>query len=438
MFRLPLSVRAFTSIVHLISFALFSFVLSAFYRPSLRLLPTSILFLVALLGLNSVAVAQYTVRGTIVDKETKEVLPFVSISVAGTTNGTASNANGEFTLVLKDVPRTLVFSELGHLRDTVRVTQANYTTPLQVAMAPASVALPEVKVNSYPFQLVEKAFRQLQSNYSKKFYGKAYYRQLTRISNEPTELQEVVWNVKSNPARIEGTAIAHGRYAAKQAATAFSNFSIYTRRYGLYDAGIDSTKSLALLSPNTVKNYLLELKGLLDQDSSTIAEITFETRPEVKYQSSGTIWINIETNKIVRYKMTQPSFTATSSNPNQKFKNPKLSVDMVFQPTDAPVSPLDHMQVDLTADLVTGTKSGTVPLSVTSFTYFYDTSTTPTNIPYARASLDDRDLETIKATKYDPEFWANNPVVQRTPVEDEVVASFEKKGAFGTMVKKAK
>jgi hypothetical protein len=396
------------------------------------------LFMLALLALPLGAAAQFSVRGTVVDKETKEPLPFVSIQVIGTTNGTASNVNGEFTLVLKDLPRTLVFSELGHLRDTMRVTQATHNTPLQVAMAPASVVLPEVKVNSYPFQLVEKAFRQLQNSYSRKFYGKAYYRQLTRISNEPTELQEVVWNVKSNPARIEGTAIAQGRYAAKQAATAFSNFSIYTRSYGLYDANADSTKSLALLSPNTVKNYLLELKGLLDQDSSTIAEITFETRPEIKYRVEGTIWIDIETNKIVRYKMMQPNFTAKSSNPNQKFKNPKLSVDMVFKPSDdAPVSPLDHMQVDLTADLVTGTKTGTVPLSVNSFTYFYDTSTTPTKIAYARPSVDDRDLETIKATKYDPEFWANNPVVQRTPVEDEVVASFEKKGAFGTMVKKA-
>ncbi|MBO0358897.1 carboxypeptidase-like regulatory domain-containing protein [Hymenobacter sp. BT186] len=404
------------------------------FRSSL----TAGLFLLALLALPFGAAAQFSVRGTVVDKETKEPLPFVSIQVVGTTNGTASNVNGEFTLVLKDLPRTLVFSELGHLRDTLRVTQATYNTPLQVAMAPASVVLPEVKVNSYPFQLVEKAFRQLQSSYSRKFYGKAYYRQLTRISNEPTELQEVVWDVKSNPARIEGTAIAQGRYAAKQAATAFSNFSIYTRSYGLYDVNADSTKSLALLSPNTVKNYLLELKGLLDQDSSTIAEISFETRPEIKYRAEGTIWINIETNKIVRYKMTQPNFTAKSSNPNQKFKNPKLSVDMVFKPSDdAPVSPLDHMQVDLTADLVTGTKSGTVPLSVNSFTYFYDTSTTPTKIAYARPSVDDRDLETIKATKYDPEFWANNPVVQRTPVEDEVVASFEKKGAFGTMVKKA-
>ena len=396
------------------------------------------LFVAVFLTLPFGAAAQYAVRGTVLDKETREPLPFVSIQVLGTTNGTASNANGEFTLVLKELPRTLVFSELGHLRDTMRVTQASYTTPLQIAMAQASVVLPEVKVNSYPFQLVEKAFRTLQNSYSRKFYGKAYYRQLTRISNEPTELQEVVWNVKSNPARIEGTAIEQGRYAAKQAATAFSNFSIYTRSYGLYDANADSTKSLALLSANTVKNYILELKGLLDQDSTTIAEISFETRPEINYQSSGTIWINIETNKIVRYKMMQPNFTVKSSNPNQKFKNPKLSVDMVFQPSDdALVSPLDHMQVDLTADLVTGTKTGTVPLSVTSFTYFYDTSTKPTNVRYARPSLDDRDLETIRSIRYDPEFWANNPVVQRTPVEDEVVASFEKKGAFGTMVKKA-
>ena len=98
------------------------------------------------------------------------------------------------------------------------------------------------------------------------------------------------------------------------------------------------------------------------------------------------------------------------------------------------VAPLEYMKVNLAADLVSGKQA--TPLTVSSFTFFYDTSTTPTTIPYARVSVQDRDLAAIKAIKYDPEFWANNPVVQRTPVEDEVIASFEKKGAFGTMVKK--
>jgi hypothetical protein len=75
-------------------------------------------------------------------------------------------------------------------------------------------------------------------------------------------------------------------------------------------------------------------------------------------------------------------------------------------------------------------------MSVAAFTFFYDTSRKPTNLPYSKVSSSERDLEAIKKTKYDPAFWANNPVVKRTPLEDEVARSFEQKGAFGTMVKK--
>lgn len=390
--------------------------------------------LLLLLAVAHFSQAQVQLRGVVRDKDTQEVLPFASVAVPGTTNGTTTNLEGEFSLVVKSLPVTLQVSELGHVRDTVRVTT---NAPLNIELASATVALPEVKVASFPYQMVDRAFRTLQSNYRRTYYGRAFYRQITRIDDQPTELQEVVWNVKSNPARILGTTLAQGRYAAVQAPINLNNFSVYTRKYGLFDPRQDSTTSLALMSPNVEKNYLLELKGIVGEDSTGgVAEITFETRPELSYRAQGTVWIDIETNQIVRYRVTQPSFTGSTNNPKQQFTNARLAIEMSFKTDEkSPVAPLELMKMDLTTDL---TEPGKKPLAikVSSFTYFYNQSTTPQRLPYAAASLSDRDLQAIKALPYDPEFWANNPVVKRTPAEDEVVAAFEKKGAFGSMVKK--
>ncbi|WP_345108347.1 carboxypeptidase-like regulatory domain-containing protein [Hymenobacter algoricola] len=394
--------------------------------------------LLALLLTFSAARAQVQLRGTIIDKDTKEALPFASVSVNKTTIGTTTNVEGEFLLSVPKLPVTLILSELGHLRDTLRVT--SNAELLRIPLASAVVALPEVKVGSYPYQLVNHAYEEIEKNYGRKYFGKAYYRQITRIAKEPTELQEVVWNVKSSNARIEGTTIAQGRYAAVPSLTSFANFSLYTKSYGLFDANADTAKSLALLSPNVVKNYLLELKGVLagvDSLKGGIAEIAFETRPELtRYRAEGTIWIDIDTYRVVRYHMTTPNFTATTNNVNQKFRNTRLELEMAFQSTEDPVAPLEYMKVNLSAELITPGKPA-APLSVESFTYFYDTSRTPTGLPYARVSVQDRDLAAIKSVKYDPAFWTNNSAVKRTPVEDEVIQSFEKKGAFGTMVKPA-
>ncbi|WP_345072321.1 carboxypeptidase-like regulatory domain-containing protein [Hymenobacter fastidiosus] len=382
------------------------------------------------------AQAQVQLRGTIIDRDTKEALPFASVSVNKTTIGTTTNVEGEFSLSVPRLPVTLILSELGHVRDTLRVT--SNAELLRIPLASAVVALPEVKIGSYPFQLVGHAYEEMERNYGRKYFGKAFYRQLTRIADQPTELQEVVWNVKSSNARIEGTTIAQGRYAAVPSITSFSNFSLYTKSYGLYDANADTATSLALLSPNLVKNYLLELKGVLAGPDSTkggIAEITFETRPELtRYRAEGTIWIDIDTYRVVRYHMTTPNFTASTNNVNQKFRKTRLEIEMAFQSTEAAVAPLEYVKVNLNAELITPGKPAT-PLSVSSFTFFYDTNTTPTGLPYARVSVQDRDLAAIKSVKYDPEFWVNNSAVKRTPVEDEVIQSFEKKGAFGTMVK---
>ncbi len=48
---------------------------------------------------------------------------------------------------------------------------------------------------------------------------------------------------------------------------------------------------------------------------------------------------------------------------------------------------------------------------------------------------DASDYRLIDKTEYQPEFWQNNPIIQRTPIENNVVNSFEKYGSFGEMFK---
>ena len=402
--------------------------------PSLRPAAVRLALLLLLLGGSLAAQAQYQVRGAIIDKDTQEPIPFAGVGVLGTSLGTASNAEGEFVLSLPSGPQQLIVSEIAHVRDTVAVAGAG--PALRIVLASASVTLPEVKVASYAFQLVNRAYEHLQENYNTKFYGKAYYRQVTRIGDEPTELQEMIWNVKSNDARIEGVTTTQGRFAAQQALFNFSNFSFNTKAYGLFDPRQDTATSLALLSPSVFKNYYVELVQILENGDGNVAELSFETRPELRgYQAKGTVWVDADTYKVLRFRITTPNYTSASRNPNYKLADTQLEFDLVFKSNAEPVAPLDHIKVTLTADIV---RPATPPkkLAVSSFTYFYDTSEKPTGLRYGTVSLREKDRETIRGTKYDPEFWANNPVVQRTPVEDEVIQAFEKKGAFGTMVGK--
>ena len=72
---------------------------------------------------------------------------------------------------------------------------------------------------------------------------------------------------------------------------------------------------------------------------------------------------------------------------------------------------------------------------VSSSTYFYNSRPTPNaSVTYAPTKGGEVDLATIKKITYVPAFWQNNAVVKRSPIEEQVMKSFEQKGAFGTML----
>ena len=86
--------------------------------------------------------AQGTIQGVVSD-ETGVPVPGASVVVKGTTNGTISDFDGNYTITVDGFPATLVFSSLGYSTKEVRVTGA---TTLNMMLAESVTGLDEVVV----------------------------------------------------------------------------------------------------------------------------------------------------------------------------------------------------------------------------------------------------------------------------------------------------
>ena len=377
------------------------------------------------------AAAQSRLTGKILDAATGQPVPYASVSVLNTTAGTTSNAEGEFELKAS-LPGRLVISELGHRRDTVAVAAA--TAPLLVRLQPSAVALPEVTTGTYTEELIKQAYRELRRTNASKTYGQAFYRQVTRIDGDPTEVQEMVWNAQTSNARIEGSALSQGRFAKKKALLSFNNFSIFTKNITFFDKADDSTSYKGVISLRTADEYQLRLLGLSQNGPQQLAEISLVNKNPNARTRQGSVVIDTETHQVLRLRLETTALNTTTNNPLFKFREQLTRVEWVFQPTVGGPAVLEYLKVSYQG-LISRPLKSNLPIEASSFTYFYNGQPTPEpGVTYAPVKKGEVDLAAIKQTTYDPAFWQNNAVVKRTPLEEQVMKSFEQKGAFGTML----
>lgn len=105
----------------------------------------SVLLLFLGLSLSMTAQAQ-NVKGKITDNSTGEVLPGVSVLVQGTNQGTVTNAEGLYSLQLKQGNYKLVFSFIGYETQTQEIKVAGGVVNLDVAMIESVASLSEIVV----------------------------------------------------------------------------------------------------------------------------------------------------------------------------------------------------------------------------------------------------------------------------------------------------
>ncbi len=131
--------------------------------------------LLCLLLAGSAASAQELAHGRITDKETGKPVPFASIGVVGTSRGTTSNTEGEFSLLLNE-PFTVRITCVGYESVTISSMRELAT----VVLIPEVRQLSEIYISTKQVnarRVVQKAFASVADNYPAAGYlQKFFYR----------------------------------------------------------------------------------------------------------------------------------------------------------------------------------------------------------------------------------------------------------------------
>ena len=89
---------------------------------------------------------QVTISGTVISSEDQQPIPGVNVVLLGTTNGTSTDMNGEYTITVPAENSTLVFTAIGFAKQEIGV---NGRTTINVTLNPSVEQLDEAVVIGY-------------------------------------------------------------------------------------------------------------------------------------------------------------------------------------------------------------------------------------------------------------------------------------------------
>ena len=134
------------------------------------------------------------IEATVLDKETKETLPYANVIVEGTSTGTITNEEGKFELTVKKSleKSNVVFSFMGYEK-IVKKLKDFKTVGDVIYLKPSSTSLSEIKIvakNKYK-ELVIDAIGKIKDNYpQRRTYMDTYYKELTKIDDQYTKFTD--------------------------------------------------------------------------------------------------------------------------------------------------------------------------------------------------------------------------------------------------------
>lgn len=162
------------------------------------------LLVISLLFATISAAAQdyITVTGVIKDKRSNKKLEYVNISVHGTNIGTVTNADGGFSIKIKDTiqVKTLDITHIGYFNQQFPV-KSDALENITILLTPNDRTLKEVVVHpTDPLELVKKAIGKIAANNSpNKTMLTGFYRETVRKRRNYINISEAIINIYKTP-----------------------------------------------------------------------------------------------------------------------------------------------------------------------------------------------------------------------------------------------
>ena len=403
-----------------------------------------LLFLfIGILLLSNVAVSQsYRIFGKVVDDSTKISIPFASVAIAGLNLGTSTNIDGEFQIKVDSLPVDLIFSHVSYDKKEVKVQAPDYIT---ISLTPRKVILKELVINErdrtdFPYRLLIQAYNNAFNKSRDWKYGLAYYRQTSRNAEDYSELYEIFYDTRYSSQGILEWDIQEGRYAMKSEKAVEDyvfnkNFTLLSRLVTMYQPETD--KFIMPVNKNVRELYNLYISELLDIEGRKVAVVNFAPKEEIYTPAmSGRLFIDIDSYDILKLEgqiRNDNLDIIALTNPTGSWKDYVLNIDVAYKIAEDEIL-LDYISMSQTFEyLVEEVPIRTVETNsfLTYYEYYVPEKFKRLGGRLVRMKQSDREL--LDRIGYNKRFWEENPIVMRTPVEDEIISSFEAANAFGTI-----
>lgn len=383
------------------------------------------------------------IEGKVLDAETGKGLPYVSIMLKDLRLGTSSNIQGNFQFKVDSLPVRLVFSHVSYQKKEISVTDNN---ELIVRLQTGKVIMSEViieedKDDFYLYDLVKRAYFHTQQTSRKLHYGKAFYRQMSKNKDDYSELYEIFYDARFSSIGIEDWAIQEGRYALKVASV--SDGYIYNKNFTLLSRVLSviqpATKDIIQpVSPRVEEQYTLKMEHLLDMDGRKVAVVSFQPKPDlIAPAMEGRLYVDINRLDILKMEgsIINDNLKFISLNTaKSSWKKYRLSFDISYKVGPDSTMVLDHVILNQKFNYY---QDGVYmhPVETHAFLTFYEyyQPDRKKRLGGRLVRFGRRDRDVLDVIGYNSTFWQQNPIVKRTPVEEEIIRSFEETHAFGSI-----
>jgi hypothetical protein len=242
-------------------------------------------------------------KGKVIEAGTNKPIEYANVVVKSHTIGTIANAKGEFVLKvppeLKGEP--LIVSFVGYIPELLQpAPDAEQTVAL--TLAPNMLKEIVVKVTN-PLELINKAFENVQDNYSSKpLTMTGFYRETSRKNNDYIAVTEAVlniWKPGYNSYRLEKIRLLKGR---KSSDVKPMDTVAYKFQGGITsDLYLDAAKNRpSFADPEFEKFYTYKLDEIQQVGSDRLYVISFDQKKEFDFPFyKGRIFLDANSMAIV-------------------------------------------------------------------------------------------------------------------------------------------
>jgi hypothetical protein len=253
-----------------------------------------------------------TIKGKVIDAETKSPLVFATVAVKESNVAIVTNIDGEFTLKIGDpaTSKTLEVSFLGYKNKTVLLSdlrENGYKNVISLETAP--IPIKEIIVKPLdPVEIVAQAISRIGKNYEAvPNLMTAFYRETIRKNRTYISIGEAVVEIfkapYANDIRFDGARIYKGRKSSDVQKMDTVLFKLQGGPVSVLQLDIvKNTESI--LTKEAMEYYNYSLSGVIEIDNKPHYVIDFIQKPSVDMPLfMGSLFIQIET-----YAITEVEF----------------------------------------------------------------------------------------------------------------------------------